>query len=272
MKHLLLKILLKVAGQRRVRSLHAVIGSLAIHRQRPAVWQPESGNIAVLAPHMDDEVLGCGGTIARHVLAGANVSVIFMTDGRHGGESKLGLTESERVLSQESLVKVRKDEARLAARVLGASDVSFLDAEDGRLDSDPRVSIGLRLILERVKPDVVYLPFLLENHPDHVAVSQKLLAATAGTQLDFECRCYEVWTPLFPNILVEIDITMELKTRALACYSSQLAIMDYLHTCIGLNAYRSSALGCKAARFVEAFYSLPLADLRTLHRRMRRFL
>ena len=105
-----------------------------------------------------------------------------------------------------------------------------------------------------------------------MAVSQVLLAATEGTQLHFECRYYEVWTPLFPNMVVEIDVTMEIKRRALACYASQLAGMDYLHTGIGLNAYRSSAVGSTGSRFAEAFYSLSLADLRGLHRRVRRFL
>ncbi|MGC1520208.1 MAG: hypothetical protein WA803_01600, partial [Steroidobacteraceae bacterium] len=90
--------------------------------------------------------------------------------------------------------------------------------------------------------------------------------------LDFECRCYEVWTPLFPNIVVEIDATIEMKKRALACYQSQLAAMDYIHTSIGLNAYRASAIGCKTALFVEAFFSVPLSGYRRLHGVLRRFL
>jgi hypothetical protein len=72
--------------------------------------------------------------------------------------------------------------------------------------------------------------------------------------------------------VVEIDTTMELKKNALACYESQLADMDYLHTGMGLNAYRSSAIGCKTARFVEAFFSLPLGEYRRLHRTLDRFL
>jgi LmbE family N-acetylglucosaminyl deacetylase len=107
---------------------------------------------------------------------------------------------------------------------------------------------------------------------DHSAASEVLIAATAGTSHDFQCRCYEVWTPLFPNIVVEIDTTIEMKKRALACYQSQLADMDYMHTGVGLNAYRSSAIGCKTAHFVEAFYSVPLAEYRQLHRVLNRFL
>ena len=127
-------------------------------------------------------------------------------------------------------------------------------------------------VLERERPDLVYLPFFLESHVDHRAANDVLVEAAAGTGLDFECRGYEVWTPLFPNLVIEIDATIESKKRALGCYRSQLADMDYLHIGIGLNAYRSSAVGGKTARFVEAFYALPLSDYRRLHRFMRRFL
>ena len=49
------------------------------------VWEPGAEKVMVLAPHMDDETIGCGGTLARHVRAGASVTVVFLTDGRHGG-------------------------------------------------------------------------------------------------------------------------------------------------------------------------------------------
>ncbi len=272
MQKVLKRLLIKALGSRRMHSLRSLIQSSAIHSQRPCVRQPESCKIVVLAPHMDDEVLCCGGTIARHIQAGAQVAVIFLTDGRHGGRAMGALAEHERERRQQQLVATRKREARRAGAILGVQNIFFLDAEDGRLRADAGAAIGLRAILEREQPRVVYLPFLLENHVDHRAASDMLMVATAATALDVECRCYEVWTPLFPNIVVEIDSTMELKKRALECYESQLVDMDYVHTGIGLNAYRSSAVGCKTARFVEAFYSLSLADYRLLHRRVSRFL
>jgi LmbE family N-acetylglucosaminyl deacetylase len=273
LKELLKRLLAKALGPRLSRSFHALVRASAIHNQRPLVRQPENGKIVVLAPHMDDEVLGCGGTIARHVLAGADVSVVFLTDGRYGGGGAYaGLAEPERERRQLELVDIRKEEARRAGEILGVRNIIFLDAEDGRLSTDSRVPKRLRTILERDPPDVVYLPFFLENHVDHCAASDILIAATAGAKDNFECRGYEVWTPLFPNIVVEIDATIELKKRALACYGSQLADIDYVHTGIGLNAYRSSAVGCKTARFVEAFFALPLTDYRRLHDVVSRYL
>jgi LmbE family N-acetylglucosaminyl deacetylase len=249
-----------------MHSLRALIRTSVIHNQPPLVCKPESGKIVVLAPHMDDEVLGCGGTIARHAQSGADVSVIFLTDGRHSDSTIAALPEPERGRRERELVDIRKQEAQRAGEILGVKNITFLDAEDGRLHSDTHAPARLRKVLELERPHLVYLPFFLESHADHCAASDVLIAATTGSRFDFECRGYEVWTPLFPNLVVEIDATIELKKQALACYRSQLADMDYLHMGIGLNAYRSSAVGCKTARFVEAFFALPLTDYRRLSR------
>jgi N-acetylglucosamine malate deacetylase 1 len=256
----------RAVGERRLRSLRGLIRDSSIYTQQAAVYEPGNGKIVVLSPHMDDETLGCGGTIARHVQAGAQVTVIFLTDGRHGGPSRAGMTGPEREGSQRELIEIRKQEARCAGEILGVRSIMFLDAEDTRLRLDTRVPKLLRNILGQEQPDCVYLPSFLENHADHRAASSVLLAAVAGTRFEFECRSYEVWTPLFPNRLVRIDATIELKKRAIACYRSQLAQMDYLHAAIGLTAHRSLALGGNAGQFAEAFYALPLAEYLHLYR------
>jgi N-acetylglucosamine malate deacetylase 1 len=240
-------------GRRRVRSLRTLIENSCIHTQQPAALEPEAGKVLVLAPHMDDETLGCGGTVARHVQMGADVTVVFLTDGRRGGP-------------QPDIARIRKEEARCAADVLGVRAIEFLDAEDGRLHADVRVPHTLRRILQRERPDYVYLPCFLEQHSDHRAANGVLFDAVLGTGLEFECRGYEVWTPLFPNCVINIDSTIELKMRAIDCYRSQLAQMNYRHAAIGLNAHRSLAIGGKASRFAEAFQALPLADYRRLYR------
>jgi N-acetylglucosamine malate deacetylase 1 len=256
----------RAVGRRRIQSLRTLIHSSSIYTQEAALCEPGGGKVVVLAPHMDDETLGCGGTIARHVQAGAEVTVIFLTDGRHGGASCAGMTDSERDRRQEEIIDIRKQEARCAGEILGVRSLLFLDAQDGRLRVDRRVPDLLRDILQREQPHCVYLPSFLEQHLDHRAANSVLLAAVAGTVLEFECRGYEVWTPLFPNCVINIDTTVELKKRALACYQSQLTQMDYLHAAIGLNAHRSLALGGKTGRFAEAFHALPMADYMRLYR------
>jgi N-acetylglucosamine malate deacetylase 1 len=262
-RSLLRTVLLKAAGQRMRHSLRVFVKTSSIYDLPVIVCEPGKSKVAVLAPHMDDEVLGCGGTIARHVTAGSDVTVIFLTDGRHGGAGIAARDGHEP--DPHEIVRVRKAEARRAAQILGIRTLIFLDAEDSRLRADRLVAERLREILERERPDIVYLPFFLEGHLDHRAANDVLLAATRGSALRFECRGYEVWTPLFPNCMIGIDETIHLKHQALSCYQSQLAVTDYLHSSSGLNAYRAMGLGSRSRRFAEAFHTLELADYRRLY-------
>jgi LmbE family N-acetylglucosaminyl deacetylase len=223
------------------------------------VWNPGAEKVVVLAPHMDDETIGCGGTLARHVLSGASITVVFLTDGAGGGA-----VDSDG--RRDSLTAVRKREARTALSVLGIERLEFLDAPDGHLASaDGAVTSRLRKILIDGRFDLVYLPFFLEEHPDHRAASRVLIAALRDSGLDLQCMGYEVWTPLFPNCLVNIDATVERKREALGHYRTQLAEADYPHTQLGLNAYRSAAFLGGTCRYAEAFCALPLDQYRDLY-------
>jgi N-acetylglucosamine malate deacetylase 1 len=255
LRSLVRTLLPKLAGRRMAKTLRALLGSASVRDHPVRRCQPEKAKIVVLAPHMDDEVLGCGGTIALHVAAGSDVSVVFLTDGRLGGPADEDPSD---------IVTVRKEEARRAAQVLGVNELTFLDAQDSRLRFDTAVAGRLREVLERKRPEIVYLPFFLERHPDHRAANDVLLAATRQTQLDFECRGYEVWTATLANCLVAIDATLGLKREALTCYRSQLAQMDYLHSGLGLNAWRAMGLG-SGVRFAEAFHAARLAQYLQLY-------
>jgi LmbE family N-acetylglucosaminyl deacetylase len=252
---LLRKLLMPVAARRMRRVLRTFLRASSIYDLPVSRCEPGKSKTIVLAPHMDDEVLGCGGTIARHAAAGSDIAVVFLTDGRLAGR------HDQR---PEEIVSVRKAEARCAAHILGIRTLIFLDAEDGRLRSDTLVASRLREVLERERPEILYLPSFLERHSDHRAANGVLLEATRGSAVSFECRAYEVWTPLFPNCLVGIDATIQLKKQALNCYRSQLAAVDYQHSGLGLNAFRAMGLGSPVGRFAEAFHAQQLADYRRL--------
>jgi len=226
------------------------------------VWQPGAEKVLVLAPHMDDETIGCGGTLALHAQRGAQITVMFLTDGRNGSSEVNALYGEERKRRQQELIEIRTTEARAALQRLGANRMICLDAEDGALSRCTWAAEKLRDVLLKIRPELVYVPFYLEEHADHRAASQVLLDAAAGTSLEFQCMGYEVWTPLFPNCLVRIDATVAVKKQALQEYPSQLRQCDYLHASIGLNAHRSAGLIQPAGGtggYAEAFYvaSLP---------------
>lgn len=244
---------------------HGLLQVSGVYNHSAMVWQPGAEKILVLAPHMDDETIGCGGTLALHAQRGAQITVVFLTDGRNGSSEVNVLTGEERERKQRELVELRTSEARAALQRLGVNRMVCLDAEDGALDKCDWAAEQLRDVLLKHRPEIVYLPFYLEEHPDHRAASRVLLDAVAGTTLQFQCMGYEVWTPLFPNCLVRIDSTVETKKQALSEYRSQLQQCDYLHASIGLNAHRSAGLlnpqGFKGG-YAEAFYATPLPRYR----------
>jgi LmbE family N-acetylglucosaminyl deacetylase len=236
-----------------------------VYNRSAMVWQPGAEKTLVLAPHMDDETIGCGGALALHAQRGAQITVVFLTDGRNGSSEVNTMYGEERERRQQDLIELRTTEARAALRRLGVNRMVCLDAEDGALDKCEWASEKLRDVLLRQRPEIVYLPFYLEEHPDHRAASRVLLDAVAGTPLQFQCMGYEVWTPLFPNCLVPIDATVEVKKQALQEYRSQLKQCDYLHASIGLNAHRSA--GLMKGSYAEAFYATSLSQYRELFER-----
>lgn len=225
--------------------------------------------VLVLAPHPDDEVIGCGGVIACHVQAGARVRVLVMTDGRWG-DARLhapALQGAERERLQAALVQARREESRAAAALLGVAELHFLERPDGGLCADAATVGALRQQLQDFAPDLVYLPFVWDLHPDHWQTNLVLCAAAAGlpAAANLPLRGYEVWSPLPANRLVDISAQMPLKLQALAAFVSQLRELDYRRMVEGLNAYRSGALGAGRGH-AEAFHELPLSAYQRLVR------
>lgn len=226
----------------------------------PAVGPvPAADTVLVLAPHMDDETIGCGGAIIAHVKNGASVHVLFLTDGAKGFEPHAlqAMTDQER---QET--RVRESEA--ACQVMGVTKTHYLNLPDGQSQATPEAVAQFGEILKQVQPDLLYLPFLTDTHHDHRVCNALLFAASRNhPELDrLLVNCFEVWTPLHPNHIVDITADMEQKMAALACYVSQLDMNNYLSSVQGLNAYR--AIANRSQGFAEAFYLTTVGDYRAL--------
>jgi len=246
------------------RRLHRLwVGATAFHGAVSMI-EPEGGRVLVIAPHFDDEVLGCGGAIARHVACGATVTVVFVTDSRYVDANR-HLPLHERMRLHVQLLAERKREALAAAARLQTHATIFLDGDPEEFERSPAVAARLAEILRRTRPEIVYVPTFLDRHPDHRAANTVLANAVAGESIDFECRAYEVWTPLMPNRLVAIDSTMDIKLAALACHASQLAHSDFAHMVRGLNAYRASATPMGGLRYAEAFFAAGLREYLALY-------
>jgi hypothetical protein len=185
----------------------------------------EKARILVIAPHPDDEILGCGGTIGKFIQNGSHIKTLFLTDGSHGNNT----------IEQQFLVNLRKLEAKAGLRAT-------------------RETIRMMLsLIEDYHPEIIFLPFFLDNHPDHKESAVIAAHALNRYKVPVVCYCYEVWTALFPNVLIDITDMMDKKIRAIEAHESQVSHLNLVSSVIGLNSYRSLGLS-EDVKFCEAFY------------------
>lgn len=221
----------------------------------PVTVLPDFRRALVIAPHPDDESLGCGGTMALLADRGTAVTTLTVTDGDATRGSDL---------PQEEIGRLRRAEAQRAAAVVDAES-RFLGLPDGDLAAHPHeLTSGIRKALSEVEPDAVFAPWLLDHGSDHRAVSSALAAALDGTGDDPrpEVWGYEVWSPLVPNRAIEITSVIDRKREAVACHETAKGALD-LDAWEGLARYRSlQTLGGRG--WVEAFLALTPAQYRDL--------
>lgn len=206
---------------------------------------PESGKILVLAPHPDDEALGCGGTIALLSRRNIPVSVVFLTD----GESLEGEPSS-------AVAEARRQEGRSACKILGCPEPRFLGFPDGGLrDCLGGLFQALAGIIGEEQPDIVFAPSPVDFHADHrvaANISLELLKSLNSFRLAF----YEIYSTVRFTWLVDIRGAVEEKRRAIMNYQKSLYGRPelYAHASLGLNAQRS--IFTEAEGYYEAFWVL----------------
>lgn len=179
----------------------------------------------IIAPHPDDEVIGCGGLIARFVAEGRTPHIVIMTggEGSHNGCCST---------SEEEITTARRRLTRKALDILGVpeSNIHELDFPDGGIDKTLPQIERLKTILSRLKPDSVFVPHWGEGWNDHVKTAQivnKLVAA--GTEVWEYCVWmwyYNVWRGLDWKNAAILRMTSEehrLKLKAMDAYIKPLA-------------------------------------------------
>lgn len=148
----------------------------------------ERSSALVLAPHADDETLGCGATILRKRAAGTAVHVAIVTDG--------GASHRSALLSREALIALRREEALEATRILGlpAEAVRFLGYPDGGLaDAGQRLDEDLRRLIVELAPQELLIPSAIDGHADHRALNRAAHRAAAAAGRPVAIFEYPVW-------------------------------------------------------------------------------
>lgn len=186
--------------------------------------QLNSKQILVVAAHPDDEVLGCGGTIALHARAGHRVTSVIACEGeslRYGNDG----------VGQRAHIEC-------AAMKLGVADVRLLGFPDQRLDTLTLTDViaPLESIVREVQPQIVYCQYGGDVNQDHYVLFRALLVATRPTEdyihaiFAFDTASSTEWAfprSFVPDTWVDISTTLQIKVDAMGCYQSE--VRDYPH-------------------------------------------
>ena len=215
--------------------------------------------VLVIAPHPDDETLGCGGTLLKHKNQGDEVFCLLVTniDSKHGWDS--------------DVVKRRQKEIQMVSNYYSFKECIKLDYGTTKMDQIPTSDLVMSIakVVKDIKPEIIYINFWDDVHTDHKVIFQAAYSCTKSFRYPFvkEVLIYETlsetdYSPpnnsssFIPNYFVDISDTMDDKLTIMEIYKSE--VMNNfgprsLSTIRALNRYRGSRINVE---YAEAFILL----------------
>jgi LmbE family N-acetylglucosaminyl deacetylase len=223
-------------------------------------WEPRHLSLPVgkrilsISAHPDDESLGAGGLLWAHRNL-SELHLIVLSRGEKGGALDEKIIDS--TYYEAKLAEIRKAEFSRTAAMLGARSCHFFDFPDGQISFDAEHVERLGVLVKQIKPDIVLLPWFLDNWPDHRRAN--ILYSWACSDLQLIVFSYEVWTMLEPNAVLDITDYLEGKLSLLRNYTSQLRTVDYENYCLGISKVRAFQFSTRPKRSgaQEAYFALP---------------
>ncbi|NER37765.1 MAG: PIG-L family deacetylase [Oscillatoria sp. SIO1A7] len=204
----------------------------------------------VIAPHHDDESIGCGGLIAKLAEAGWDMAICVVFAPIEG----INTPEHQKRLC----------EANSAASLLGAKRIGDLNFPCREFISIETITWQIVEVLRQTQPQLVLIPHETERDPEHISSYRACLEALWLSASGFRSELgpplkgidivlgYEVWTPItHPQLTIDISGVIETKLRAIRSYASQLELTDYARAARGLAAYRGVMYG--GCSFAESY-------------------
>jgi len=215
-----------------------------------------NSTVVVFAAHPDDDILGCGGTIAKLTQEGSKVHIVFLADGE---SSRNDITDIN------SLIQQRKQDAKKALKILGCDSIEFLDFPDNRLDSLDLLDVVKKIegFIDAYKPYTIFTHYAHDLNIDHQITHNAVVTACRPQPghcvkelLFFEVPSSTEWNlskAFMPNYFVDISSTLSLKIDALNAYKNEMKSFPHprsIKAIESLSYYRGASSGCGAA---EAF-------------------
>jgi LmbE family N-acetylglucosaminyl deacetylase len=217
-------------------------------------------SVLVVAAHPDDEVLGCGGTIARLADEGEDVFLAILGEG-------ITSRYADRGEADPGLITELKGASGRVAELLGARDLFMYDLPDNRFDSVPLLDVVkiVEELVERLRPGVIYTHHAGDLNIDHPIVHRAVLTATRPISdpvreiYSFEVASASEWAfgqfeTFRPSVFVDISGTLERKVKAMELYESEARPFPHPRSPEALEALarqRGSVVGMRAAEAFE---------------------
>ncbi len=211
--------------------------------------------VIVIAPHQDDETIGCGGLVGKLTDNNHEVFVQHIFSGKSG---IIGVPDNS--------PEIRQNEVLAAAEVLRFRVLTNLHYSDRSFPEPGDLIHKLVHVFREHRPDLVLCPHKGEADKEHQLVNKcceeavwlsKSEGYKSDSGLDVNCSdtvtlYYEVWTPIsVPSLFIDISEVIARKKEAIRAFSTQLAFADWVSGSIGLNAYRGTTL--QGGGFCEAY-------------------
>lgn len=210
--------------------LQSLLNKTAISTLTEATFS-QGGNVLILSPHYDDDVISCFGAMTKHYEQGAHLDILYLTD---------GTTSKDSGLTKEELHKIRKVEAANAVNTFFKDvNLEHFNHEDGHFAMTLEDVTRLSKLLQEKQYDYIYCPSITDTHEDHKETYKLLRQALLESGLKCTIRLYEFWYPLKkPNVYVDFADCEEKKWESIACHQSQMKYLNYVELAQTVNAHR----------------------------------
>lgn len=210
--------------------------------------------ILVFAPHPDDEILGCGGVMAKHIAHGDDVYVCVVTSSR---------VEKYRVMHQNY--------ARKVGEYMGVKDVFFFDYPTVELSTvnDRDFTGSFNELVQKIQPEIIYIPFYGDMHTDHKKVADAAMVAlrpysapSVRAIYAYETLSETGWNyptvdkTFIPNVFEDISSYVDVKIHAMEMYETKIEKPPHPRSAEGIRTLAKYRGGTVGVEYAEAFMCL----------------
>ena len=210
--------------------------------------RPNGHHVVVIAPHGDDDIFGCGGTLLKHRAAGGSVTTIYLSIGKPKEESDL------------------REEIATCREALGSKSVFLYFPHNNFPMTEEAVAAFKHAVVE-AQPDALFIPAFTDDHDDHRRANEYLLRAFRNDRAlnSLEIWAYQVYSVVPTNVVVDITDVAQRKRDLINIFKSQSRSRDWAHYILSLNGFMSRLISTDGKpSYVEGYFTLPLAEYKNI--------